>query len=95
MKGAIDTGIILITGAITISLAFAGFVVANFSMFNERVYEIKQVDALQGEQIAATIAKVERIPYLEAKLDKLLEKGGVDPTKVVLPLNYSPATTTP
>jgi hypothetical protein len=95
MKGAIDTAVILITGAITISLAFAGFTVANFSMFNQRVYELKETDALQGERIATTIARVERIPYLEAKLDKLLENRGIDPVKItpITIQNFTPLPT--
>lgn len=46
------------------------------------VAEAQKVNANQGERISTVETKVERISYLEAKIDKLLEKNGVNPNSI-------------
>ena len=55
------------------------------------VKDIEKVNINQGERITTLETKVERLPYLEAKVDKLLENQGIDPRKV-LPASVISAT---
>lgn len=79
-KGALDAGTLSILGVI---LTFSGLLVGTSTSFSGKVQDANDKTAKLAERVSASEVTTARIPYLEAKLDRLLERQGIDPDKIV------------
>ena len=84
MRGAVDIPLVVVLGAGTsILLGFVGFVISTTSNLTEKIDSNRDVVFENTTRISVVETEVKRIPYLEAKVDKLLERQGIDPNKVL------------
>lgn len=92
VRGEVSIPIAVFVSVLSIVFTgFAGMVFSTTTKISTDVQENTKVDIVQGERITTLETKVERLPYLEAKVDKLLENQGIDPKKV-LPASIISAT---
>ena len=92
LRGEITIPIAMFTAVALSSVSFFAFIVfGTTNKISSDVRENDKIDFTQGERISTLETKVERLPYLEAKVDRLLEREGIDPSKV-LPASVISAT---
>ena len=64
-------------------MAFVGYSTLVDIGHNEDIKDVNQTITENVQRITRNEVNIERIPYLEAKIDSLLEKNNIDPKKVL------------
>lgn len=72
----------VLSGAGALIVAGAGMLYNLTSSIATEVTSVKDVNAEQDTRIATVEVRTERIQYLEAKVDKLLEREGINPALI-------------
>jgi len=82
-RGMIEIGSIAITVLIAVFLGISSYQVQTDARLYDRLEKLNEATAADRERIAKVEVVGERMPYVEAKLDRLLESGGINPANVL------------
>lgn len=83
-RGEVTIPLVTFIGTVTVvAMTFVGFVINSTSNLSGEIDANGEADVVQGERITVLETRTERIPYLEAKVDRLLEERGINPAKVL------------
>lgn len=91
-RGEITVPIAIFVTVVSIAVTgFAGMVFSTTTSISNSLEKTNDKVNVNTTEIATLKARVERLPYIEGKLDELLQNRGIDPAKV-LPVSVIQAT---